>query len=70
MRRIYMLAIAVLAAAPVAAQQRPAVDNSKAPVLQFESVPDPFTMPTAEVRMASEQLIAMGLLTRKEAFDE
>ena len=45
MRRIYMLAIAVLAVAPVAAQQRPAVDNSKAPILQFESVPDPLKLP-------------------------
>ena len=45
MRRIYMLAIAVLAVAPVTAQQRPAVDNSRAPTLQFESVPDPLKLP-------------------------
>jgi len=34
MKRIYMLSAALLAAvAPIAAQQRPAVDNSKAPIL-------------------------------------
>ena len=46
MKRIYMLSAALLAAvAPIAAQQRPAVDNSKAPILQFESVPDPLKLP-------------------------
>src|ERR1043165_1660880 len=46
MRRIYLLAVAVLAAvAPDAAQQRAPVDNSKAPILQFESVPDALKLP-------------------------
>ena len=46
MRRIYLLVVAVLAAVvPTIAQQRPPVDNSKAPILQFESVPDPLKLP-------------------------
>jgi hypothetical protein len=41
-----MLAVAILAAVvPTAAQQRAPVDNSKAPILQFESVPDPLKLP-------------------------
>ena len=45
-RRIYLLAIAVaVAATTLHAQQRPAVDNSRAPILQFESVPDPLKLP-------------------------
>ena len=41
-----MLAVAVLAAvAPTVAQQRPAVDNRNAPILQFESVPEPLKLP-------------------------
>jgi hypothetical protein len=39
-----VLAVGV-AAVPLAAQQRPAVDNSRAPVVQFESVPDPLKLP-------------------------
>ena len=35
----------ILAALPVEAQQRPAVDNSKAPTMAFESVPDPLKLP-------------------------
>ncbi len=60
MRRVYLLVMAVLAAAAVLqlgrpvlpqistdvqAQQRPPVDNSKAPVMAFESVPDPLKLP-------------------------
>src|SRR6185295_18466474 len=44
-RRISLLLLAVFVAAPLAAQQRPAVDNSKAPILQFESVPEPLKLP-------------------------
>jgi hypothetical protein len=59
-RRAYLLLIAALAAAAVlqlggpvlpqisvdlAAQQRPPVDNSKAPVMAFESVPEPLKLP-------------------------
>src|SRR5712671_1803571 len=41
-----MLFLAVLAATtPAAAQQRPPVDNSRAPILQFESVPEPLKLP-------------------------
>jgi hypothetical protein len=46
MRTICMLVCGVLlAAAPAAAQQRAAVDNSKAPLLQFDSVPEPLKLP-------------------------
>ena len=47
MRRNYLIACAVAAAAATTlqAQQRPAVDNSRAPILQFESVPDPLKLP-------------------------
>lgn len=46
MRRVYLITFTVLVAlTPVGAQQRPAVDNSKVPTLQFESVPEPLKLP-------------------------
>lgn len=46
MRRVYLLVMAVLvAAAAPHAQQRPPVDNSRAPMLAFESIPEPLKLP-------------------------
>jgi len=45
-RRGYLIIFTVLGAlTPLAAQQRAPVDNSKAPTLQFESVPEPLKLP-------------------------
>ena len=47
MRRVYLITFTVLVGlTPVGAQQRPSVDNSKPPILQFESVPDPLKLPS------------------------